>query len=677
MKNKLVPLLILLCVSFLATEKKIFANEYSEEYELIQNGQRALLQEDFFSAIDLFRTAIRLNPSSVKARLGIAETLYLLGEYTEASKEISQAIKLAPHNRSCILLKARIFTAQGRHKEAISLYQNILSNRPHDAQANRGLGEIYAIQGQVELAYDAYQKSLDYSPQDMRVLLQLVILHDKFGERALAEKRLKEALSFHPNNVYVRVQAAEHYALYGEWAESSEQLNWVFSLLNGVQDTWYQRVIKLKSILSLRRGDPAVALQSIEKIYDKSNLSLLFLQARAYRELGKENEAQNILSFILDRTPDDEIVRIFREMPLVQSIGNFEEYRSSVATWHVEKAKRLEKDFYFDQALIEYRRARRIDSLNPNIWMAYANQIRLKGFPRKYQDELAALVQELGDTPNVKKKVQERLELLEHSENMDMMKDWNIKDPWNITPASWTMAVFLIPSDQSFPSHEGAGTALASYFADLIDSQSILTVLDLDGGFFPKAKEISSFREALRLARDTVDYFSILEFTDTGRNFLASSTLYLAQTGEILASSTQGRNGQEKISDSINFLMRDIVSTIPEKMSIIAIDGDRVLLDKGRWHGIKKTNQSMVVLRTGGGRPSLSDEGLTYSQSNYLGTVEIVKIFESLSEGLFLKSGDFDFLSIGDEVFSIPIPEITEHQYMPNPAFRSKLLAVP
>ncbi len=105
--------------------------------------------------------------------------------------------------------------------------------------------------------------------------------------------------------------------------------------------------------------------------------------------------------------------------------------------------------------------------------------------------------------------------------------------------------------------------------------------------------------------------------------------------------------------------------------------GSRVLLDKGRWKGITK-DEDWIVLRKDAGKPADVDGGMVYSSADYLGTVKIGEISEPLSEGLYTAAGDFSFIGPGDELFLLPAPDINKDSLnTPDPAFKARLLAIP
>ena len=645
--------------------------------KLNQDGQTALDRGDYSAAIDIYRTAIRLNPSWLDARMGITEALYLLGEYADANREMALTKKLAPADTQRILLEARILVALGKYDEAITLYNSILTKRPYDGEANQGLGEIYAIQGQRELADDAYAKSLQYKPGNLRALLQLILLHDRAGEQSMAEHVVQEALTRYPDNLNVRIQAAEHYSLYGEWNMASQHLDTAMVLLNGAKDNRYRQLARLQAALALRRGDPAVAESALNSMPGANEQDVLFLKARAYRALGKEVQAQQTLELLIKMDPEDEISHLFRESPFLQTIDGLEEYRHRAAQRYIDMGKKYENSFYYRKAFDSYRIARRIDSMNPDLWLTYANLIRLMGFSQKYRDELNAAIAELDKTPAKKIKFQEKLTLLDHSASGGIDSKWGVEDPWNTETSSWKTAIFFIADKQSLPDHAGAEAALSLYFAELLDSRFEIRVINPDGGIFPGVREVDSFTEALKAARTEADYFILLEFAETSRSFGATATVFLGRTGEELARLSQLRLGENRVQDAMNQLVQGTAIHIPLKMRILKVDGTRVLLDKGRWHGLEPGDKEYTVLRKGSVRPSIVNGGLEYSPGDFLGTLTIQSVSEPLGEGVFSMSGSFNFVSAGDEVFSIAAPENIPETILPDPALRMKLLSVP
>lgn len=662
---------------FILISSVSFSQSPGDARSFYQEGRTALSEDDPYHAIDSFRSALRINPAYADARLGMAEALFLLTEYEEAARELDEARPFASDRRDLVLLEARIITAMGRYDDAVVIYKRLLTTRPHDADANRGLAEIYAIIGQRELADGAYEISLRYSPGDRRVLLQLVLLHDEAREKAPANAALQEVLRLFPDNLAVRIQAAEHYALYDEWIAAMDHLDRAKSMLNGPEDKRYPRIGLLDAELSLRKGDPASALESLNSLPDLMAPEVLYLLARAYRDLGNELQAQNVLGRLLKIRSEDEIARMFREEYLMLTSGDFEVQRKEAADWHLKKGEVYEENFYFERAYNEYRRARLINKFDPDAWLAYTDIIRKLGYQEHYRDSLSTALNDIPESRPENSLLKQRLELLEHSEKGSLADRWGIDDPWTVEQAEWDIGIYIVKNTHSLPIHTGSQDTLALFFADLLDIHPDIEVLKDRSGRNPAVKQTDDFTEAFRESRDKLDYFVLLRFTETERTFSATGELYLARTGELIGRYDELRTGQGKVTDTLHVLSDSLSSAIPRLMKIISVDGEAVLLSKGRWHGIE-TDKPWIVIQSGMGRPAAVDGGLAYTQEAYLGKVEISELSEPVSEGIYERSGDFDFISPGDELFLLPVPEIGNDKFnAPDPAFRARLLAIP
>lgn len=639
-------------------------------------GVASLAVDDPYTAVDSFRSAIRLNPAYADARLGMAEALFLLTEYEDAYREIENARTYASGRRDLVLLEARIKTALREYESAEMLYSGILARRPHDGDANRGLAEIYALQGQRELAEEAFDLSLRYSPGDRRALLQLVILHDEAREQVAAEAALGEVLRLFPDSLEVRMQAAEHYALYEDWRSAIDHLDRARAMV-APSDSRYRRVGLLDAELSLKRGDSAAALAILESLSEQESPDVLYLMAIAYRNLGNEDMAQDRAGRLLKLDPEDEIARMFREEYLFLKAEGYSEDRAEASAWHLERGRRYEADFYYQRAYTSYRRAQLLSKTDPDVWIAYTNLIRKMGFPEHYADRLeVALVHVPAARPEYTD-LQRRLDLLEHSSTGGLAVDWDIAYPWDDGKAAWNMGVYVYESGNSLPAHPESQKTLGMYFADVTDTHPDVMVPVDATGVGLEVESIGSFPEAFRDSRDRHDYFTILRFAETPRTFSASCEVYLSRSGELIGRFDELRTGQGRVSDALYALSAKVTEGIPAIMNVIGINGSRVLLDKGRWYGIGD-EEPWIVIRRDSARPAIVDGGLEYSSDDFLGTVDITALSEPLCEGLYTKSGDFDFIRTGDNLYQLPPPEEQDRGIgSPDPAFRARLLAIP
>ena len=75
-------------------------------------------RKKFIQAKLHFESAIRSDRSYQKAYHNLAMVHYINGQNQVALQTVNRALKLEPHSRNSLLLKATILTALGRHAEA-------------------------------------------------------------------------------------------------------------------------------------------------------------------------------------------------------------------------------------------------------------------------------------------------------------------------------------------------------------------------------------------------------------------------------------------------------------------------------------------------------------------------------------------------------------------------------
>lgn len=653
--------------------------------EYYRLGREALDNDDPYTAVASLREALRINDAYSDARLGLAEAYFRLGEYEQARLEIDEARITVSDRRDLTIMEARILTALRKYDEAGLLYQSVLATRPHDPEANRGLAELQAIRGRPGEAARVYEIARRYDPGDRRTLLQLVVLHDESGERKTAEGVLQEALRRFGDDPLTRIQAAEHYARYGEWEEAIRHLDRAEGLAGERGgEALERRIVLLAARIDLRRDDPETALLRLAEIPDADELDALFLTARAHRAAGDEERAQRILHRIVGHRPDDETTRIFREDPLVQTYGGYEEHRRAAAAYHLAKGVGAEEAFYYDRAFREYRRAKLIFKDDPAAWLAYADLVRKKGFPDRYRELLDAALDDIPPETADFSRLAERKELLDHSRLGGLADEWGIEDPWGKPRDSWAITVFVMEEETRLPLHEGSEEALGRFVAyALVDGVDVDVVPpDLPG--YPRTfsnptiTATSDFSEAFRDSRDVADYFLLLAFTETDRTFECRAGLYLARTGERVREIRELRTGKDRVSEVLYRVAGEISSLVPPRAGLAGLDGPVALLDRGRWHGVEEGQEWMLVKRDAT-RPDGTPSGLAFSPEDRLGVLTVTDSDEALAQGTVRRVGAFDFLSIRDQAFLIPVSE-EEDPVSPqegDPSLRLRLLAIP
>jgi Flp pilus assembly protein TadD len=138
-------------------------------------------------ATTLFQKALKSDPNSLDAQLGLADSIYETGDLERARALYQQAARQLPARRAAQLGLARIALRQRRLDDAAALYRGLLAAQPDNPVIREGLGTVLDLQGRHSEAQDVYRKGLAAHPEveGLRVNLGLsLILQNKPREGA-------------------------------------------------------------------------------------------------------------------------------------------------------------------------------------------------------------------------------------------------------------------------------------------------------------------------------------------------------------------------------------------------------------------------------------------------------------------------------------------------------------
>ncbi len=178
--------------------------------ELYRRGAAAQDQGDYYTALELYRTALEANPSYLEPLQGTASCYFALGEYDEALNYVDLARRYARENLDLINLEGRILLGLGRFDEAQERFGYVLQREPHNVHAQFGMAEREIAGGKIQNAAARFREALRISPENRRALLSLVLLYDEIGNADAAENYISQALYFYSNVAQVRWIAGRH-----------------------------------------------------------------------------------------------------------------------------------------------------------------------------------------------------------------------------------------------------------------------------------------------------------------------------------------------------------------------------------------------------------------------------------------------------------------------------------
>ncbi|PLZ03381.1 hypothetical protein CY652_06135 [Burkholderia sp. WAC0059] len=137
----------------------------------IANG--ALESGDLDLAQSLYEKALKHDPKSVEASLGLGDCLYQQDDLEHARLAYEHAVALAPDTPAPQLALGRIAIRQRRFDDAAQRYRALLAKTPNDPAASAGLGTVLDLEGQHAQAEAVYRGALALHPDSQALRIDL------------------------------------------------------------------------------------------------------------------------------------------------------------------------------------------------------------------------------------------------------------------------------------------------------------------------------------------------------------------------------------------------------------------------------------------------------------------------------------------------------------------------
>jgi len=191
---------------------------------MLRNQYGILLADtsDAPKAVDQFRKVLALLPYRSWPHVALAQALAKSGE-PGAKNEYQEALRLDPDSRNAHLGLGALFLAEGDPAQASIEYQAALRVNPEDAKALVGEGYVWFTQGKDTQAGDAYEHALRNSPSMVEAHYRLGELLLRQGATEKAVSHLREAVQLDFAYVDAHVKLGEAYEAQSEPELALEQ----------------------------------------------------------------------------------------------------------------------------------------------------------------------------------------------------------------------------------------------------------------------------------------------------------------------------------------------------------------------------------------------------------------------------------------------------------------------
>ncbi len=601
-----------------------------------QAGRRALVEGNYFEAIELFSRALETNPRYLEALLGTAEAYLELNEPEVAEEYLNRSQQLAGNRPAYLLLLARVEVARGRPAAAETHYRSVLNREPNNVDAQLGLAELRLADGKSAEARRLYEDILRVSPQSRRGLLSLALLYDAQGDREAAERYLLTALQHHRENRQVHLLAGEYYRARGLLSRAERHASTAVALAPNSTEA-----LTLLARIFYEQGRYTEAVGTTQQVIgiERNSPDAWYIAALSDYKRGRLEDAIDALEIAVELNPDREIIRLALEDILLRELALEDERRAQFAAYHFRRAAEFAERNYHHRASVSYRNGLQLDPYNYDGRMAYANLFRLAGSTARYLQELEVL-RELGH---------DRGELLDRIETFTHLGMDEVAQVWSVSQ-------FDTPRDRiriSLFTLTGANQLYLPGSDDLLVGalrRHLLRYEQLSVATNPFSA--TGFADAFARARNAGDdYFAIVRYDEVDRNFGTYLVLYRASTGTEVARLSALRAGNDRVLESHRSIALQLAELVPLRGRILHRRFERALVNIGRLDGVEE-GMELVVVRAGSFDLAPNRPEYRYAEDAVLGRFVVSGVDDLVSEGTVTRDGFFDLINQGDAVLA-------------------------
>ena len=206
--------------------------------------------------------------------------------------------------------------------------------------------------------------------------------------------------------------------------------------------------------------------------------------------------------------------------------------------------------------------------------------------PNRFREEMEALYRE-----NYGNREFLRLhELVMSEDDPSLIAEWD--DEVVLRDSSLSLILFVDTSSSRLL-HQGGEEDLVRYVGDTLMRNPRFNMAGIS--------RVESASEAYRAGRSGgSDFYCVLSFVEMERSIRVKCEIFLSRTGTLVSSFDLLRSGNRRVSEILLKTADDIESRLPLKGSLMAVDGNSVLLNLGFVNQVEE-GMSFILLRQGSG----------------------------------------------------------------------------
>ena len=250
----------------------------------------------------LLRDAVRLDPESWRAKLGLARFLLLKRDTAGAEEQIKAARAIAPDTIEVMRLNGEILRARGDADAAIAEFAKIISSHPDDVAAHISRANAYLGQNKLPEAQQDVDAALKLAPKSSSAIYLSALILARQGKLADADGKLQSisnTFEAMPNGYYLA--GAIKYSL-GQYEQADSNLAKFMA-----RQPDQAGVRRLRAQIALRRNDNARVIELLTPVLkaDPGDQAATAILARAYVASGRSDDALELFEHAAEAQPQN------------------------------------------------------------------------------------------------------------------------------------------------------------------------------------------------------------------------------------------------------------------------------------------------------------------------------------------------------------------------------------
>ncbi|MCE1164909.1 MAG: tetratricopeptide repeat protein [Bacteroidetes bacterium] len=266
-----------------------------EAVSLFVSGKSAELREDYKSAMEFYRTALKRDKSA-GIYFAIANVNLRMGKLQDALIEINNALKLRPDNTEYKTMKANIYYGTGKVDLAVGLYEEILTAEPENIFVLYSLARSYQELKNQDRAVEVYEMLTDIYGFDTDVLKRMFDIYFSKQNFTKCAETLSYMLKLDPFNTNLLFDLATMYTK----LDREDDARLIYERLAALNPSDKQTQAEIVKIY-FRKNDIEKGFDEFAKLIGKKDLTFaekIQLGELYFNTISQDQKNSDVVEFI-------------------------------------------------------------------------------------------------------------------------------------------------------------------------------------------------------------------------------------------------------------------------------------------------------------------------------------------------------------------------------------------